>query len=120
MGRKLFVGNLPFSVTDESLQQLFAEAGTVESAQVVMDKFSGRSKGFGFVEMSTEEEAAKAVSALNGREVEGRALTVNEARPQAPRTGGGGGGGYGGRGGGGRGDRGGGGGGGFGGKRRSW
>lgn len=123
MGRKLFVGNLPFSVTDESLQQLFAEAGTVESAQVIMDKFSGRSKGFGFVEMSTDDEAAKAVSQLNGREVEGRALTVNEARPQTPRTGGGGGGGYGGGGGGyggrgGRGDRGGGG--GFGGKRRSW
>ena len=108
MGRKLFVGNLPFSVTDESLQQMFAEAGTVDSAQVVMDKFSGRSKGFGFVEMSTDDEAAKAVSQLNGREVDGRALTVNEARPQAPRGSGGGGGGYGG------------GGGGFGGKRRSW
>jgi len=120
MGRKLFVGNLPFSVTDESLQQLFAEAGTVESAQVIIDKFSGRSKGFGFVEMATEEEATKAVSMLNGKDVEGRALTVNEARPPAPREGGFGGG----RGGGGgRGDRGGGfggGGGGGGGKRRSW
>lgn len=120
MGRKLFVGNLPFSANDDSLRQLFAEAGTVDSAQVIMDKFSGRSKGFGFVEMSTDEEAAKAVSLLSGKEVEGRALTVNEARPQAPREGGFGGGGGGGRGG--RGDRGGGGGGGgFGGKRgRSW
>ncbi len=114
MGRKLFVGNLPFSVNDESLRTLFAEAGAVASAQVIMDKFSGRSKGFGFVEMSSDEEAAKAISQLNGREIEGRALTVNEARPQAPREGGFGGGG-------GRGDRGGGGGGGYGGKRgRSW
>jgi|SRR5579885_595033 len=116
MGKKLFVGNLPFSVTDESLRQLFSEAGTVDSAQVIIDKFSGRSKGFGFVEMSTEEEAQKAISQFNGKEVEGRALTVNEARPPAPREGGFGGG----RGGGGRGgDRGGYGGGG-GGNRRSW
>ena len=119
MGRKLFVGNLPFSATDDTLRQLFSESGSVESAQVIVDKFSGRSKGFGFVEMSTEEEAAAAVSKFSGYELEGRALTVNEARPMAPREGGfGGGGGRGDRGGGrggfggggGRGDRGGGGG----------
>jgi cold-inducible RNA-binding protein len=102
MGKKLFVGNLPFSVTDDDLRQLFAQSGTVESAQVIMDKFSGRSKGFGFVEMSSDDEARAAASSLNGHELEGRALTVNEARPMAPREGGGGGGG------GGRGDRGGG------------
>ncbi len=114
MGKKLFVGNLPFSITDESLQQLFAEFGAVESAQVIVDKFSGRSKGFGFVEMSSEDEAQKAIAALNGKDVEGRALTVNEARPPAPREGGFGGGG-------GRGDRGGyGGGGGGGGGKRRW
>ena len=119
MGKKLYVGNLPYSVTDESLQQIFAEVGTVESAQVIMDRFSGRSKGFGFVEMSNEQEATDAISRLNGKEFEGRALTVSEARPQAPREGGGGGGGGGF--GGGRGGRGGGGGrGGFGGNRKSW
>ena len=122
MGRKLFVGNLPFSATDDTLRQLFSESGNVESAQVIVDKFSGRSKGFGFVEMSTEEEATAAVSKFSGYELEGRALTVNEARPMAPREGGFGGGGGrgdrgggrggfgGGGGGGGRGDRGGGGG----------
>src|SRR5262249_23224677 len=104
MGRKLFVGNLPFSATDETLRELFSQAGTVESAQVIMDKFSGRSKGFGFVEMSTEEEAQQAISKFSGYELEGRALTVNEARPMAPREGGGG---FGGGRGGGRGDRGG-------------
>ena len=118
MGRKLFVGNLPFSATDDTLRQLFSESGTVESAQVIVDKFSGRSKGFGFVEMSTDDEAAQAVSKFNGYDLEGRALTVNEARPMVPREGGGGGG-FGGRGGGGgRGDRGGYGGGGGGGGRR--
>jgi RNA recognition motif-containing protein len=108
MGKKLFVGNLPFSATDDTLRELFSQAGTVESAQVIMDKFSGRSKGFGFVEMSTDDEAQAAISKFSGQDLEGRALTVNEARPMAPREGGGGGGGFGGRGGGGgRGDRGG-------------
>lgn len=124
MGRKLFVGNLPFSATDDTLRELFSQAGTVESAQVIMDKFSGRSKGFGFVEMSTDDEAQAAVAKFSGQDLEGRALTVNEARPMAPREGGGGGG-FGGRGGGGggrgRGDRGGGfGGGGGGGGNRRW
>jgi RNA recognition motif-containing protein len=107
MGKKLFVGNLPFSATDDTLRELFSQAGTVESAQVIMDKFSGRSKGFGFVEMSTDDEAQAAINKFSGQDLEGRALTVNEARPMAPREGGGGGG-FGGRGGGGgRGDRGG-------------
>jgi RNA recognition motif-containing protein len=98
MGKKLYVGNLPFSVTDDLLRDHFAQAGTVESAQVVMDRFSGRSKGFGFVEMSTDDEAAQAISKLNGHDFEGRSLTVSEARPKEPREGGfgGGGGGYGG------------------------
>ena len=90
MGKKLYVGNLPFSVTDESLKQLFAECGTVESAQVITDRMSGRSKGFGFVEMSSDEEANNAVAKMNGKEADGRALTVAEARPQTPREGGGG------------------------------
>jgi RNA recognition motif-containing protein len=100
MGRKLYVGNLPFSVTESVLSDLFSQLGTVESARLITDRDSGRSKGFGFVEMSTDEEAQKAISEMNGKEVEGRALTVNEARPQEPRSGGfGGGGGGGGRGG---------------------
>ena len=103
MGRKLYVGNLDFSVTDSSLQEMFAPFGTVDSAKIIMDRDSGRSKGFGFVEMSTDKEAQEAISKLNGSQVEGRAITVNEARPQEPRTGGGGG--YGG-GGGGRGGKG--------------
>lgn len=85
MGKKLFVGNLPWSMTEESLQQLFSEAGTVESATIIRDKMSNRSKGFGFVEMSTEEEAKAAIDAINGREIEGRALTVNEAKPMENR-----------------------------------
>ena len=103
MGKKLFVGNLPFSATDASLQQIFAQAGTVESAKVITDRDSGRSKGFGFVEMATDEDAQSAISKFNGADYEGRAMTVAEARPQAPREGGGGGGrgGFGGRGGGG-------------------
>ena len=104
MGKKLYVGNLSYSISDSSLEQLFAAHGTVQSAQVIMDRDSGRSKGFGFVEMSNDEEAQAAISALNGREVEGRALTVNEARPREEGGGGGrrggGGGGYGGGGGG--------------------
>jgi cold-inducible RNA-binding protein len=104
MGKKLYVGNLTYSVTDNDLQQMFAAHGTVESAQVIMDRDTGRSKGFGFVEMKTEQEAQAAIAALNGKEMEGRALTVNEAKPREER-GGGGRGGYGGRGGGGGGRR---------------
>ena len=95
MGKKLYVGNLPFSVTDDQLRDHFSQAGTVASAQVIMDRFSGRSKGFGFVEMSTDEEAAKAISQFNGQDLAGRALTVSEARPKEPREGGFGGGGRG-------------------------
>ena len=115
MSMKLYVGNLSYSTTDADLQRLFGESGTVESATVIMDRDTGRSKGFGFVEMGTDEEAEKAIAEMNGKEMEGRSLTVNEARPQAPRTGGGGG--FGGGGGGGRGGFGGGGGGGRGGSR---
>lgn len=94
MGKKLYVGNLPFSATDQTLTELFSPFGTVESSKVITDRDSGRSKGFGFVEMSTEEEAQAAISKLNGTEYEGRAMTVNEAKPMAPRenrSGGGGG-----------------------------
>ncbi len=94
MGRKLYVGNLPYEVGENELQQLFASAGSVESATVMRDQATGRARGFGFVEMSTEEEAQHAVTALNGTQVGGRSLTVNEARPKT--TGGGGGGGFGG------------------------
>ncbi len=112
MSSKLYVGNLSFSIDETSLQQMFSEFGSVTSAKIIMDRDSGRSKGFGFVEMSSAAEAQAAIQKMNGHEVEGRALTVNEARPQEPRNfGGGGGGGYGG-GGGGRGGYGGGGGGG--------
>jgi cold-inducible RNA-binding protein len=82
MGKRLYVGNLPFSATDDSLRQVFAAHGTVTSIQVIMDRDTGRSKGFGFVEMSTDEEAQAAIAALNGKELDGRALTVNEARPK--------------------------------------
>ena len=103
MGRKLYVGNLSYDVTDSALGQMCAAFGTVESAQVIMDRDSGRSKGFGFVEMKTDQEAQAAIAALNGQEVDGRALTVNEARPKPEGGGGGRGrGGYGGGGGGGR------------------
>ena len=91
MGKKLYVGNLSYSATEGSINDLFSQHGTVDSCQLIMDRATGRSKGFGFVEMSTDEEAEKAISSLNGQEVDGRALTVNEARPQAPRSGGGGG-----------------------------
>ena len=107
MGSKLYVGGLPYSVTGDRLQEIFAEHGTVESANVISDKFTGQSRGFGFVEMSTPEEAKAAITALNGSQMDGRPLTVNEAKPQEPRTGGGGGGGGGRFGGGGGGDRGG-------------
>src|SRR3984893_10145924 len=118
MGKKLYVGNLAYSVSDSDLQQMFAPHGTVQSAQVIMDRDTGRSKGFGFVEMNSDEEAQAAIAALNGQERDGRALTVNEARPKP--EGGGGRGGYGGGrgGGGGGGGRGGYGGGGGGGGRR--
>jgi RNA recognition motif-containing protein len=109
MGKRIYVGNLSYDVTDSALEQMFAEYGTVESAQVVMDRDTGRSKGFGFVEMKTDQEAQAAIAALNGQQSGGRSLTVNEARPREDR-GGGGGRGYGG-GGGGRGGYGGGGGG---------
>ena len=119
MGKKLYVGNLAYGVTDSTLEQLFAAHGTVQTAQVVMDRDTGRSKGFGFVEMSSEQEAQQAIAEMNGKEVEGRTLTVNEARPKTEGGGrggsggrggfkggrgggGGGGGGYGGGGGGGR------------------
>lgn len=119
MGRKLYVGNLSYGVTDTQLQEMFSPYGTVQSAQVVMDRDTGRSKGFGFVEMGSDQEAQAAATGMNGQMVDGRSLTVNEARPKEDRPrGGGGGGGYGGGGGGGRGGYGGGGGGGGGGGRR--
>ena len=99
MGKKLYVGNLAYSVTDSVLQSLFEAHGSVVSAQVIMDRDTGRSKGFGFVEMGSDAEAQAAIDALNGTQHEGRPLTVNEARPKP--TGGGGGGGRGGYGGGG-------------------
>ena len=101
MSTKLYVGNLSFKITSEDLQSHFSQAGTVTSANVVTDRDSGFSRGFGFVEMSSEEEARSAISMFNGQEVDGRALTVNEARPREERSGGGGGGGRGGYGGGG-------------------
>jgi cold-inducible RNA-binding protein len=97
MGKRLYIGNLPFSITDQDLGSIFAEVGQVVSAKIVMDRESGRSKGFGFVEMNTDEEAAKAIAQFNGGELEGRQLKINEARPMEPRTGGGGGGYRGGR-----------------------
>ncbi len=123
MTNKLYVGNLAFTTSSQDLQELFAAAGTVESASVVEDRDTGRSRGFGFVEMSSQEEAAKAIEQFNGKEVNGRSLTVNEAKPRENRAGGGGGrggfGGGGGRGGGGGygGNRSGGGGGGYSGNR---
>jgi RNA recognition motif-containing protein len=99
MGNKLYVGNLSYAMRDDTLQQQFAEFGTVVSAKVMMDRDSGRSKGFGFVEMSTGEQAEAAIRGMNGRAVDGRNLVVNEARPKEERPGGGGG--YGGGGGGG-------------------
>ena len=96
MGKKLYVGNLPFSANESSLEQIFAQAGTVESAKVITDRDTGRSKGFGFVEMSTDAEAADAIAKFNGADYEGRPMTVNEAKPMAPRENRGGGGGFGG------------------------
>ena len=120
MGSKLYVGNLSYNTTGSDLEQLFSQHGTVQSAEVIADRDTGRSKGFGFVQMGSDEEAQKAISALNGQEHDGRQLTVNEAKPREdrPRGGGGFGGGGGGRGGyGGGGGRGGSGGGGGGRKR---
>ena len=100
MNNNIYVGGLPYSTTEGQLQEIFAEYGSVESARVITDKFTGRSRGFGFVEMSSGGEAQKAIEALNGTEIEGRTLTVNEARPQEKRSdrrGGDGGGGGGGR-----------------------
>jgi RNA recognition motif-containing protein len=111
MGRKLYVGNLSYDVSSSDLEQLFSAHGTVESAEVINDRTTGRSKGFGFVQMGTDEEAQAAINALNGQSHGERALTVNEAKPRENRSGGGGGG-YRGGGGGGGGYRGGGGGGG--------
>jgi RNA recognition motif-containing protein len=101
MGKKLYVGNLEYGVTDSDLEKMFAAFGTVESAQVIMDRDTGRSKGFGFVEMKTEQEAQAAIAALNGQQSGGRSLTVNEAKPKTEggRGGSGGRGGYGGGGG---------------------
>ena len=102
--KKLYVGGLPYSISDGQLEELFAAHGTVESARVITDRMTGRSKGFGFVEMSDQSEAEAAMEALNGTDLEGRTITVNEARPRTEgggsRGGGGGGGGYGGGGGG--------------------
>ena len=96
MGSKLYVGGLPYSVTEGRLQELFSAHGTVESANVISDKFTGRSRGFGFVEMSSSNEAQSAIQSLNGTQFEGRSLTVNEAKPMAKRDNFGGGGGRGG------------------------
>ena len=112
MGKKLYVGNLSYGLSDSDLEQMFAAHGSVRSAQVIMDRDTGRSKGFGFVEMGSDQEAQAAIAAMHGKEVEGRTLTVNEARPKEDRGGGGGGGGGFGGGGGGGGRYGGGGGGG--------
>ena len=91
MEKKLYIGGLSYDTTENVLKDTFAQAGTVESATIITDKMSGRSKGFGFVEMSSEEEAQKAIDMFNGKEIDGRTVTVNEARPMEPRTGTGGG-----------------------------
>ena len=93
MGNKLYVGGLPFSVTEDRLQEIFSAHGSVESSKVISDKFTGQSRGFGFVEMSSSSEAKKAIDSLNGTQLDGRTLTVNEAKPMERRDNGGGGGG---------------------------
>ena len=104
MAAKIYVGNLSFNSTEQDLEDMFGEFGTVQSVKIIEDRETGRSRGFAFVEMSSNEEAQSAISALNGREIDGRSLTINEAKPQEERGGGGGRGGYGGgRGGGNRG-----------------
>jgi RNA recognition motif-containing protein len=100
MGSKIYVGGLPYSTTEQELSDLFGAHGAVQSARIITDKFTGKSRGFGFVEMATADEAQKAIAALNATQLGGRTLTVNEARPQEPRSGGGGRGGFGGGGGG--------------------
>ena len=97
MGNKLYVGGLPYSVNEGKLQEIFSAHGTVESANVISDKFTGQSRGFGFVEMSSSSEAQKAIESLNGTQLDGRTLTVNEAKPMVRRDNGGGGGRDGGR-----------------------
>ena len=92
-GNKLYVGGLPYSATEGQLQEIFSAHGTVESVKVITDRMTGRSRGFGFVEMNSQSEAQAAIDALNGTQLEGRTLNVNEAKPQQPRSGGGGGGG---------------------------
>lgn len=97
MNNKLFVGNLPYSITNPQLEEMFSAYGKIVSVKIITDKFSGQSKGFGFVEMETDEEAAEAIKNLNGKDMEGRAMVVNVARPQedrGPRPGGGGNGGF--------------------------
>jgi RNA recognition motif-containing protein len=101
MGTKLYVGNLSFNTTENELQELFAQAGTVQEVTLMQDKFTGKSRGFAFVTMGSDQEAQNAITQVNGKTVDGRALTVNEARPREPRPPGGGGGGRGGYGGGG-------------------
>jgi len=96
MGKKLYVGNLPFSATDQIISETFGQVGTVVSAKIITDRDSGRSKGFGFVEMSSDAEAQEAIEKFNGTDYDGRAMTVNEARPMAPRENRGGDGGFGG------------------------
>ena len=96
MGRKLYVGNLPYSATEQTLQDTFSQCGTVDWVNVITDRDTGQSKGFGFVEMSSEGETQKAIQELNGSSLDGREITVNEAKPQQKRSGGGGRGGYGG------------------------
>ena len=91
MGTKLYVGGLPYSTTEQQLQEIFSAHGSVTSTKVITDRYTGQSRGFGFVEMATGEEAQKAITALNGTQMAGRTITVNEARPQEKRTGGGGG-----------------------------
>ncbi|SIN68044.1 RNA recognition motif. (a.k.a. RRM, RBD, or RNP domain) [Singulisphaera sp. GP187] len=100
MGKKLYVGNLTYNVNESDLEALFTPFGTVQSAQIIIDRDTNRSKGFGFVEMDTDAQAQAAIQGLNDRDHDGRNLTVNEAKPREPRSGGGGGGGYGGGGGG--------------------
>ena len=85
MGKKLYVGNLPFSATEDSLKEAFSRFGTVESVNIITDRYTGQSKGFGFVELATKQEAAEAISKMNSSEMDGRTLKVSEAQPQAPR-----------------------------------
>jgi RNA recognition motif-containing protein len=89
MGKKVYVGNLPFSATEDSLKEVFAQFGTVESVNIITDRYTGQSKGFGFIELSTKQEAAEAIGKLNNTEMDGRTLKVSEALPQAPRNSGG-------------------------------